>query len=72
MTDAAKVIAENTSRVAGGIVMKERFFDIINPKPQDDRSADEIINHIKNKLRAEKSCAGEIPRSDGKGVEAFN
>lgn len=28
-----------------------RYWDIINPKPEETRTADEIIEHMKNKLR---------------------
>ncbi len=31
--------------------MSARYTDIINPKPVDDRTADEIISSIKNKLK---------------------
>lgn len=51
VTDALKAIAENTSRSAGGTVMVKRFVDVIDrSKPQEDRSAEEIIDHVKNAL----------------------
>lgn len=51
VTDALKVIAENTSRFNGGSYMNARFTDIINPKPEETRTADEIITGITDKLR---------------------
>ncbi|MDE7398968.1 MAG: hypothetical protein K2N06_05505 [Oscillospiraceae bacterium] len=51
VTDALKLIAENTSKYAGGSYMKIRFTDIINPKPEETRTADEIITSITDKLR---------------------
>ena len=55
VTDALKVISENTAKFAGfagGGYMNVRFIDIIEPKPEETRTPDEIINHIKDKLRA--------------------
>lgn len=51
ISDALKVIAENTSRFNGGSYMKVRFADVINPKPEETRTADEIITGITDKLR---------------------
>lgn len=51
VTDALKIIAENTSKYAGGSYMKIRFSEIINPKPEETRTADEIITGITDKLR---------------------
>lgn len=50
VTDALKAIAENTSRLAGGSYIKVRFADIIDPKPEETRTAGEIIAGIKAKL----------------------
>lgn len=51
ITDALKVITENASRFNGGNYMKIRFADIVNPKPEETRTADEIITNITDKLR---------------------
>lgn len=51
VTDALKLIAENTSKYAGGGYLKIRFADIINPKPEETRTAGEIITSITDKLR---------------------
>lgn len=50
VTDALKFIAENTARYAGGGYMKARYEDLIHPKPEDTRTAEEIIEHMKKKL----------------------
>nr|DAI29740.1 MAG TPA: hypothetical protein [Caudoviricetes sp.] len=51
ITDSLKIIAENIANIGGGKTMSARYTDIINPKPVDDRTADEIISSIKNKLK---------------------
>jgi hypothetical protein len=51
MSDALKLIAENTAKFGqGGSYIKARYYDIINPKPVDNRTEEEVIDHIKNKL----------------------
>lgn len=50
MTDAARLISENTAKYAGGSYQKIRWVDIVNPRPEETRTADEIIEHMKQKL----------------------
>lgn len=50
MTDTLRLIGENTAKYGGGSYLKKRWFDIINPKPEETRTADEIIEHMKKKL----------------------
>lgn len=52
ISDALRTISENTAKFGGGGYMKVRFADIIMPRPEDDRTSDEIISHIKDKLRS--------------------
>lgn len=56
MTDALKCITENTAKSVGGFAMNKRFFDIIDrskqTEPEEERTAEEIIDQIKNKLRS--------------------
>lgn len=49
VTDALKVIAENTSRINGGAYMNARFLDIIEPHIET-RTSEEVIETIKDKL----------------------
>lgn len=51
VTDALRIISENTAKFGGGGYMKARFSDIIIPKAEDDRTSDEIIGNIRGKLR---------------------
>jgi hypothetical protein len=45
-----KIIAENIANIGGGKTMSARYTDIIDRKPADKRTADDIISNIKNKL----------------------
>lgn len=51
MTDALKVIAENTARFNGGREMSVRFADLINNEEPDERTEADIVNGIREKLR---------------------
>jgi hypothetical protein len=51
VTDALKIICENTARYAGGSCIEMRYIDLINPKPEDTRTGDDVIEHMKLKLR---------------------
>ena len=51
MTDALKVIAENTAKFAGGNTLTMRYYDIINPKEEEEeKTADEVISNIRAKI----------------------
>lgn len=52
MTDALKASVENTARFAGGSYLTMRFADVIDPKPEETRSSEEIISDIKSRLAA--------------------
>lgn len=46
MTDALRVVAENTARYAGGGYIKARYSDMIEPKKQDNRTCEEITADV--------------------------
>ena len=46
VTDCLRIISENTAKVGGGSYITAKFFDIINPKPVDNRTGDEIAADI--------------------------
>lgn len=56
MTDALKCISENTAKSVGGMSMSKRFFEIVDrSKPQEEeeeQTAEEIIDRIKNTLKS--------------------
>lgn len=45
-----RMIGENTAGMVNGKFMSIEYEDIINPKPEEKRSADEIIESIKDKI----------------------
>lgn len=49
-----RMIGENTAGMVNGKFMSIEYEDIINPKPEEKRSADEIIGNIKDKLNKMK------------------
>lgn len=51
VTDALKLIAENTAKMGGGSYVKARYYDVLHPKPPETRTADEVIAQIANKLK---------------------
>ena len=46
VTDALRIVAENTARYAGGNYIKARYADIIEPKKQDNRTCKEITSDV--------------------------
>ena len=46
VTDALRIVAENTARYAGGNYIKARYADIIEPKKQDSRTCEEITADV--------------------------
>lgn len=48
ITDAAKIIAENTARLGGGSTLTQRWIDAaeVRKVPEDNRTAREIIADI--------------------------
>ena len=46
VTDALRVVAENTARFASGNYIKARYADMIEPKKQDNRTGDEMVADI--------------------------
>ena len=46
VTDCLRIISENSAKMCGGSYMKAKFTDIINPKPVDKRTGEEIAADI--------------------------
>ena len=51
VTDYLRIQAECVSSASGYQLKSSRFADILNPKPIDNRTADDIIEGIRNKLQ---------------------
>lgn len=55
VTDALKMICENTGKMYGGLSPKYRYLELIDPidakkQKEETRTAQEVIDHIKNKM----------------------
>lgn len=50
MTDAAKVITENTAGAFGGKAMSIRYAELYKKQTQPEETADEIIVRMKDKI----------------------
>ena len=46
VTDCLRMATENTAKTSRGSYTAARFYDIINPKPVDNRSGEEIAADI--------------------------
>lgn len=46
VTDAMKIVAENTAWYVGGSYMRARYADMIEPKKQDNRTCEEITADV--------------------------
>ena len=46
VTDCLRILSENTAKVGGGSYITAKFSDIINPKPEDNRTGEEIAADI--------------------------
>ena len=50
IADALRVITENTAHIGGGMYLKQRWAEMLNPKPPETRTPEEIKEHMKNRL----------------------
>ena len=46
VTECLRIISENTAKMGGGSYITAKFADIINPKPVDNRTGEEIAADI--------------------------
>lgn len=46
VTDALRIVGENTARYASGNYIKARYADMIEPKKQDNRTCEEITADV--------------------------
>ena len=53
VSDCLRIISENTAKMCGGSYITAKLADIINPKPVDDRTGEEIAADIINRAGIE-------------------
>lgn len=46
VTDALRLVAENTAKFVGGRSIERRYIDVVEPKKQDNRTCEEITADI--------------------------
>lgn len=46
ISDALRIIGENTAKYAGGSYMNSRYVDIVSPKTKDERTGEEIAADV--------------------------
>lgn len=51
VTDALRIITENTAKAHGGSYLQARYSELIEPIKEEKRTADEVIENLKEKLR---------------------
>lgn len=51
VTDALRIITENTAKASGGRYLQARYAELIEPIKEEKRTADEVITDLKDKLR---------------------
>ena len=49
--ECLRIMTENTAKFGGGSYIEAKLQDILEPKPVDNRTADDIIDGIRNKLK---------------------
>jgi hypothetical protein len=52
VTESLRIIGENTAKYSGGSYIQMRYADMIEPKKEETRTANEIILNLKDKLRS--------------------
>lgn len=48
--ECLRIMTENTAKMSGGSYIQAKLQDILDPKPVENRTADEIIEGIRKKL----------------------
>ena len=49
--ECLRIMAENTAKIGGGSYIEAKLQDILDQKPVDNRTADDIIDGITSKLK---------------------
>lgn len=53
VSECFRIITENTAKMGGGSYVSASFADILNPKPVDNRTGEEIVAEIIQKAGLE-------------------
>lgn len=50
VTDSLRILTENTAAIVGGKEFRFRYADLVFKKQEETRTADEVIDHIRQGL----------------------
>lgn len=50
ISESLRIIGENTAKYVNGQYLKVKFSEIVNPRPEETRTSDEVINYMKEKI----------------------
>ncbi len=51
VTEALRIIGENTAKQVNGSYIKARYVDIISPKVEETRTSGQIVEQMKRKMK---------------------
>lgn len=51
VAEGVRMIAENTAKFAGGSYMTAKWADIVNPKPVETRTPEQVIEQVMTRLK---------------------
>ena len=58
MTDAVRILTENTARAFQGKYLEERWIDRVSPRKEDNRTAEDIKQHMLEGLNGGRKTRG--------------
>lgn len=53
LSECARMTTLNTANFTGGSYIEKKFMDILNPQPEDNRTAEEIVADVFEKMGIE-------------------
>lgn len=53
LCECARITTLNTANSTGGSYIEKKFVDILNPKPEDNRTAEEIVADVFERMGIE-------------------
>ncbi len=54
VAEGVRMVSESAARFAGGPYMTAKWGDIINPKPEETRTPQQVIDHVLARLKEVK------------------
>ncbi len=51
IAEGVRLISENTAKNVGGSYLTAKWADIVDPKPADTRTPEQIVDHVLTRLK---------------------